>query len=113
THDFQVYEWMFIADTINSINRTLEWSPYALLDKLGNQLSGKHEDTLLSSEDLPSGPHLKSRSLLSSTTSVAINEGRRPMLTLRSISSINQLESFLKDISLYVYQSTYTLAEPD
>ena len=38
------YEWMFISDTINVINHALEWSPYALMDKLADHLSGQQED---------------------------------------------------------------------
>ncbi|CAG8462540.1 15995_t:CDS:10, partial [Acaulospora colombiana] len=114
THDFQVFEWMFIADTVNVITRSLEWSPYALLDKLGSHLSGKQENVSTASLDnLSNSLYMKSRSLLSSTTSISVNEGKRPLLKLRSISNVRQLEPFLKEISLYAYQSTYTLAEPD
>ena len=35
---------MFISDTINVINHALEWSPYALMDKLADHLSGQQED---------------------------------------------------------------------
>lgn len=38
------YEWMFISDTINIINHALEWSPYALMDKLADHLSGHQDD---------------------------------------------------------------------
>lgn len=35
---------MFISDTINIINHALEWSPYALMDKLADHLSGHQDD---------------------------------------------------------------------
>lgn len=35
------------------------------------------------------------------------------MLKLKRISNIKQLEFFVRTISLYVYQSTYSLADPD
>jgi hypothetical protein len=38
---------------------------------------------------------------------------RRPMLTVRNITSIQELGFFVKSVSQYVYQSTYTLAKPD
>lgn len=35
------------------------------------------------------------------------------MLTLKSITSIRQLEFFVRNVSLYNYQSICTLAKPD
>jgi hypothetical protein len=35
------------------------------------------------------------------------------MLTLKNITSIRQLEFFVRNVSLYIYQSIYTLAKPD
>ncbi|ORZ17804.1 Dopey, N-terminal-domain-containing protein [Absidia repens] len=40
-------------------------------------------------------------------------ELRRPMLTMHNIGSISQLDFFIHQISLYVYQSSYMLAKPD
>ena len=40
-------------------------------------------------------------------------DSKRQMLTLKSITSIRQLEFFVRNVSLYVYQSIYTLAKPD
>ncbi|KAG0266708.1 hypothetical protein DFQ27_009484 [Actinomortierella ambigua] len=38
---------------------------------------------------------------------------KRPMLTMRSIRHVRELESFLTHIAQYVYQTTYSLAKPD
>lgn len=35
------------------------------------------------------------------------------MLTLKSITSVRQLEFFVRNVSLYNYQYIYTLAKPD
>ncbi|CAG8475177.1 8083_t:CDS:10 [Diversispora eburnea] len=113
TNDFQVYEWMFIADTINIINHSLELSPYALLDKLADHLSGQQNDISKLRLDNLSNSQFQSISPLSSVTNVAKTEYKRPMLKLKSISNIKQLEFFVRTISLYVYQSTYALAKPD
>lgn len=43
----------------------------------------------------------------------SLGELKRPMLTMRTITSIRQLEFFVNHVSLYVYQSTFTLAKPD
>jgi hypothetical protein len=38
---------------------------------------------------------------------------KRPMLTMRSIQHVRELESFLSHVAQYVYHTTYTLAKPD
>lgn len=38
---------------------------------------------------------------------------KRPMLTMRTISSIRQLAFFVEHVGLYVYQSSFTLSKPD
>ncbi|CAG8507748.1 1615_t:CDS:10 [Paraglomus brasilianum] len=100
--DFQVYEWIFIRDTIDVINHSLEWSPYALMDRLGE----KFEDGQHDNYHVPIHPN-------TSVISPSKGEFKRPMLTVKSIASIRQLSFFVRHISLYVYQSTYTLAKPD
>ncbi|CAG8453950.1 6582_t:CDS:10 [Scutellospora calospora] len=107
TNSFQPYEWIFISNTINVIKRTLEYSPYALLDKLSDHLSG-HEDPSKLSLD-----NLSNNKFIWGTHSISSGGYKRPMLTLHNITSIRQLELFLRNISLYVYHSTYTLAKPD
>ncbi|RIB04667.1 Dopey, N-terminal-domain-containing protein [Gigaspora rosea] len=98
TNSFQPYEWMFISNTINVVRHSLEYSPYALLDKLADHLQLNN----LSSKQFISGAH-----------TISPEGKKRPMLTLHSITNIKQLEPFLRNISLCVYHSTYTLATPD
>ncbi|KAK5828752.1 Dopey, N-terminal-domain-containing protein [Linnemannia elongata] len=38
---------------------------------------------------------------------------KRPMLTMRSIQHVRELEFFLSHVAQYVYHTTYTLAKPD
>ncbi|GJJ70854.1 hypothetical protein EMPS_03204 [Entomortierella parvispora] len=38
---------------------------------------------------------------------------KRPMLTMRSIQHVRELEFFLTHVAQYVYHTTYTLAKPD
>ncbi|CAG8458839.1 9044_t:CDS:10 [Racocetra persica] len=107
TNSFQPYEWMFISNTINVVRHSLEYSPYALLDKIADQISG-HEDSKKLHLD-----NLSNNQLISWTHAISPRGNKRPMLTLHSITSIKQLEFFVRNISLYVYHSTYTLAKPD
>ncbi|CAG8542048.1 7991_t:CDS:10 [Funneliformis mosseae] len=112
TNDFQVYEWMFISDTINVINHALEWSPYALMDKLADHLSGQQQDlSKLHLDNIAS--QVRAESPLSRALTFSNGDSKRPMLTLKSITSIRQLEFFVRNVSLYVYKSIYTLAKPD
>ncbi|KAG0232967.1 hypothetical protein BGW42_007780 [Actinomortierella wolfii] len=45
--------------------------------------------------------------------SSSVTTYKRPMLTMRSIRHVRELESFLTHVAQYVYQTTYTLAKPD
>lgn len=51
-----------------------------------------------------------SNSLTPSTSSRAL---KRPMLTMRSIQHVRELEFFLTHVAQYAYHTTYTLAKPD
>lgn len=52
---------------------------------------------------------------LTSNPSIDTSNGerKRPMLTMRNIGSVHQLEFFVNHISLYVYQANLSLAPPD
>ena len=56
---------------------------------------------------------VRAESPLSRTLTFSNGESKRPMLTLKSINNVRQLEFFVRNVSLYVYQSIYTLAKPD
>ncbi|KAF9312603.1 hypothetical protein BG003_006119 [Podila horticola] len=51
-----------------------------------------------------------SNSLTPSSSTRAL---KRPMLTMRSIQHVRELEFFLTHVAQYVYHTTYTLAKPD
>lgn len=38
---------------------------------------------------------------------------KRPMLTMKHITSVRQLSFFVEHLGLYVYQSSFTLCKPD
>ncbi|KAK3825766.1 MAG: Dopey, N-terminal-domain-containing protein [Benniella sp.] len=52
----------------------------------------------------------KQQQLQSKTSTKAM---KRPMLTMRSISHVRELEFFLTHVAQYVYHTTYNLAKPD
>jgi len=47
------------------------------------------------------------------TPSTSTRASKRPMLTMRSIQHVRELEFFLTHVAQYVYHTTYTLAKPD
>ncbi|RUP50361.1 Dopey, N-terminal-domain-containing protein [Jimgerdemannia flammicorona] len=103
TDTFQIYQWIFINDTIDVLNHNIRnEEPHALMDRLGEKLSQQRVVTpdRATVIDFPS-------------VSPSLGELKRPMLTMRTITSIRQLEFFVNHVSLYVYQSTFTLAKPD
>ncbi|RUS26035.1 hypothetical protein BC938DRAFT_471306 [Jimgerdemannia flammicorona] len=103
TDTFQIYQWIFINDTIDVLNHNIRnEEPHALMDRLGEKLSQQRVVTpdRVTVIDFPS-------------VSPSLGELKRPMLTMRTITSIRQLEFFVNHVSLYVYQSTFTLAKPD
>ncbi|KAF9430127.1 hypothetical protein BGZ94_008233 [Podila epigama] len=55
--------------------------------------------------------HPVSGSVIPSSSSS--RELKRPMLTMRSIQHVRELEFFLRHVAQYVYHTTYTLAKPD
>lgn len=52
----------------------------------------------------------KQQSLTSKASTKAL---KRPMLTMRSITHVRELEFFLTHVAQYVYYTTYNLAKPD
>ena len=107
------YEWIFIRDTIDVINHSLEWSPYALMDRLGEKFEdGQQHDVRLllsfSTQQLSQLTvlllcYLSCCTFLVSqnyhvpihpnTSAISPSKGefKRPMLTAKSITSIRQL----------------------
>ncbi|KAF9918461.1 hypothetical protein BX616_008681 [Lobosporangium transversale] len=47
------------------------------------------------------------------STSTSARALKRPMLTMRSIQNVRELEFFLTHVAQYVYHTTYLLAKPD
>ncbi|KAG0088885.1 hypothetical protein BGZ92_005611, partial [Podila epicladia] len=122
----QSYQGSTIASSINTAVADDRWPTEN--DILEQMSFGQPQNTsslslpLLSSSgmyDLPiqgqkvsmsSAPVSGSNSLTPSTSSRAL---KRPMLTMRSIQHVRELEFFLTHVAQYVYHTTYTLAKPD
>ncbi|KAI8319704.1 hypothetical protein GQ54DRAFT_292419 [Martensiomyces pterosporus] len=101
TDDFLVHQWVFITDTIDALYGSRSAS-YALLDLLSSRLlsmpSKRSKRGGLSEPDLQT---LGSRPL------------KRPIIRIRSVTSIRDLDAFVHNASVQAYQTAYTMAEPD
>lgn len=108
--DFQLHEWLFITDTIDAIYRPPDLENFGLIDKL--------------SEELELSANLGSIS----TNLAAINDinsqVRRPLLGTSGIPVMEDWESrdelvgrvlrpFFSQLSIFVFESTYSMNVPD
>ncbi|ETW86774.1 hypothetical protein HETIRDRAFT_30556 [Heterobasidion irregulare TC 32-1] len=103
TEDFQVYQWIFITDTVDAVYRPDDWLPEAMFDQLaeiGSRLPIT-EGVVPSSRGPPSSP-------LFATSIDEERSMRRPMLNdLRQIDSIRDLVPFFSSVSIASYESVY------
>jgi hypothetical protein len=104
--EFQLHEWLFITDTIDAVYKPSNWSPVALADKLSEQMGA-----LLV-------PHL--RTSQSQLRRPASQGSRRPLLDLIDTKVLPKeelvgkiLKPFFSQLSIYAFESTYGMGEPD
>ncbi|KAI9253610.1 hypothetical protein BY458DRAFT_521706 [Sporodiniella umbellata] len=98
---FQIYQWIFIRDTVDTVIKRSETGPMPILELLDEKMMA-----------LPNPMDISAISLMETTTPSS-GSLRRPMLTMHSIGSLHQLSFFIEHVGLYVYQSSFTLAQPD
>ncbi|KAF7726823.1 hypothetical protein EC973_008424 [Apophysomyces ossiformis] len=97
---FQIYQWIFIRDTVETIVKPQMDGPVPMMEMLEERLN--------------QSPHVMDHFPNDTDTTIpSLGELKRPMLTMHSISSIKQLTFFIEHISLYIYQSSFTLAKAD
>ncbi|KAI7900394.1 uncharacterized protein BX663DRAFT_414783, partial [Cokeromyces recurvatus] len=97
---FQIYQWIFIRDTIETLIKTHTEGPIPIMEALNDKMVNSPIDAF-------------DFSLIESNMEPSLGSLKRPMLTMHSISSIRQLAFFIEQIGLYVYQSSFALSKPD
>ncbi|GAA6052531.1 hypothetical protein JCM3770_003812, partial [Rhodotorula araucariae] len=110
TEEFQIHEWMFVTDTVDAMYPPENWLPQAIMDRLGEILSGPRPPGITSM-----APVGDTTTLIDLEASTVSNEGdavagpsaRRPLLPARRIRSIRELEPFFATVSLAAYESIY------
>ncbi|KAJ2450431.1 hypothetical protein EV183_004307 [Coemansia sp. RSA 2336] len=137
TEDFMVHQWIFITDTIDALYGSRSAS-HALLDQLSARLLSMPSKRRSASrkKDLSYPPALletddDNASLIfaSSVTQVDASLGldmdstelqtlggrplKRPLISIRSITSVKELDVFVHNASAQAFQSAFTTAVPD
>ncbi|KAK4703671.1 hypothetical protein P7C70_g2546, partial [Phenoliferia sp. Uapishka_3] len=95
TEEFQIHEWMFVTDTVDAIYPPEPWLPQAIMDRLGELLAGPDRV-----KGAPIDPAMSE--WVSSKP-----RPRQPLLTIKRIDSITDLQPFFSNISLDAYESVY------
>ena len=103
--DFQLQEWLFITDTVDAVYRPPHWEPVALADELAEGLNSTAGVT----------PPLSAP--LGNTAS---GGKRKPLLTSSLVKGVKRddlvesvLRPFLRQLSIYAFESTYSMESPD
>lgn len=101
--DFQLCEWLFISDTIDTVYKPAEWRPVALVDELADGLDAKI------------GAPQSAVSVASST-----KQGRQLSLSWEATHNVPRerivelvLRPFLRQLSIATFESTYQMEALD
>ena len=103
------HQWMFITDTVDAVYPPKNWSPQAIMDRLG-EIVGTRQD-LVQSRRNSSTPHTSQFSNGSWGSKLS-----KPLLGSVSqsrITSISSLEPFFSRASLANYETVYALEAVD
>lgn len=115
--EFQPQEWLFVTDTVDAIYRPEDWEPTALIDEVAQTMM----------ESVGRRPKSANEPLLSATANVLTlpdednsDGSRKPWLSGEQTRGIAETEirdgllrPFLGQLSIHVYERTYSLSEPD
>ncbi|KAF2100086.1 hypothetical protein NA57DRAFT_37906 [Rhizodiscina lignyota] len=114
--DFQLYEWLFVTDTIDAVYRPPDWTSAALVDEvaegLGSLTAGVDETSALPTSQSSSGH---------------ISDGLRPPFLEAIISSLHVdvkslkreelvrrvVKPFCGQLSILAFEATYSMNGPD
>ena len=101
--DFQLREWLFITDTIDSVYRPPNWRPSSLVDSLAESLDSK-----------------SSVSQNAATPTTLPQRYRKPLITWKDTHDLPEkdvidrvLHPFLSQLSINTFESTYHMENVD
>lgn len=103
--DFQMQEWLFITDTTDAVYRSSDSKSVAMVDELADELDSRAEASHFTNTSLSGAPQ---------------EEKRWPLLTSNATKGIGRddlmekvLRPFFRQLSIYAFESTYSMAVPD
>ncbi len=111
--DFQPQEWLFVTDTVDAIYRPEGWEPTALIDQVAQSMmeiagTSKSATTPMSARNTLALPDEDDQSL------------RKPWLSGQQTRALPEsdiqdtiLRPFFGQLSIHVYERTYSLSDPD
>ena len=110
--DFQLHEWLYITDTIDAVYRPDHWTPTALIDELADELGATQTHV--------TQQHAATTGAIVDTKGLPL---RKPLLRPDSIAGVAQmskeelsvrvLQPFFSQLSIYAFESTYSMGSPD
>lgn len=111
--EFQLHEWLYIADTVDAVYQPQDYTPIALSDQLAEALrpdGPNDEQTMLSGLATASGTNGQRRLLLGNDLSVDKSD-------LKALSreefARSVLRPFLSQLSIHAYEGVYSMDSPD
>lgn len=103
--DFQMQEWLFITDTADAVYGSSNLKSVAMVDELA--------------EELDSGPEA-SHFTESTINSIPRGAKKKPLLTSSAMNDVPKdqilekvLRPFFRQLSIYAFESTYSMEAPD
>lgn len=111
--EFQLYEWLYVTDTIDAVYRPADWSPVALTDEVNEALGVNASETssyvtTLSPAVTQNGSSSRRPFLSSSSMDGADTKAMARDDFIRSV-----LQPFFSQLSMYAYEATYGMGRPD
>ena len=123
--DFQLYEWLFITDTIDSVYRPANWAPTALVDEVAEALgTSAGAPSTARPHQISVGPSSSDHTsnlrapvfdaLLDSLGDEAEESHQRDLTNMSKQELATRiLQPFFGQLSLLSFEATYAYNEPD
>ncbi|KAK3117616.1 hypothetical protein LTR53_000844 [Teratosphaeriaceae sp. CCFEE 6253] len=111
--EFQLHEWLYIADTVDAVYRPTEYAISALADQVAESLGpiGSDEDRMIATPTVSNGEsgHRRRRLLLHG---ISIETDDIKAMERDEFFSI-VLRPFLSQLSIHAYEGVYSMEVPD
>lgn len=110
------HQWMFITDTVDAVYPPENWTPQAIMDRLGEIVGGRQDLLTKRASLTPKQPQPGTNGFDAIPGTTAAARPSRPLLSnLRQsrITTLASLEPFFSRASLSNYEAVYALGGVD